>query len=168
VGHRIVWDGRPIQVRAVIDQMLESPTWAPHVDASRIGAFGFSLGGYTVLALIGAQPSLQELIDHCDNNHSQDPICKRGGGMANAMRRVLKNEYQTPAVNLQDTRICAAVVADPVSVIFPSDSLAKIQTSSLAIYLPEHENELAAQFHGLIFIHRAISGFSSPIATCNV
>jgi len=40
---------RPRQVKVVLDWMLSA--WAPHnrLDASRIGLFGFSLGGFTVL-----------------------------------------------------------------------------------------------------------------------
>jgi len=148
VGHRIVWDGRPLQMRAVVDHMLSSTAWSPHVDAKRIGAFGFSLGGYTVLALIGARPSIKELIRHCDKNKSLDPLCARSGGLATAMREIYKNEYTTAPLDLGDPRICAAVVADPVAALFTRESLAQIKIPSLEIYLPEHENELTGQFHG--------------------
>src|SRR5262249_10587211 len=44
---------RPPHIKALIDYMLTS--WPHHaaLDASRVGAFGFSAGGFTTLVLIG-------------------------------------------------------------------------------------------------------------------
>ncbi len=55
---RIVLDGRPRQLSAVIDALLAQPAWSSRIDSEKIAAFGFSAGGYTVLAVLGAQPQL--------------------------------------------------------------------------------------------------------------
>ena len=45
---------RPLSVSAVLDLMLAHPQWRDHVDATRIGGFGASFGGETMLLLGGA------------------------------------------------------------------------------------------------------------------
>lgn len=53
------------QLHGLIDYMLTE--WAGHerLDATRVGAFGFSAGGLTVLAAAGGVPDLSRLGDHC-------------------------------------------------------------------------------------------------------
>ena len=59
-----VWE-RPRQLEVLTDYMLTQ--WADHarIDPQRLGAFGFSAGGFTVLALAGGEPDLATRIDHC-------------------------------------------------------------------------------------------------------
>lgn len=148
VGHRVVWEGRPRQISAVVDDMLNSKPWSALVDSAKIGAFGFSLGGYTVISVLGAQPDLNELVRHCAEQAHDDPVCSFGGDVASSIRSILSNEYQQPSPNFQDDRICAALVADPLSVLFPESELATIAEVPILMYMPEHENQLAARFHG--------------------
>jgi predicted dienelactone hydrolase len=58
-------EDRPRALSALIDFMLTS--WPGHkaVDAGRIAAFGFSVGGFTVLAEAGARPDLSTIARHC-------------------------------------------------------------------------------------------------------
>lgn len=51
----IAWWDRPRDLSAALDRLLADPQWGPRIDAERIGAMGFSLGGYTVLAALGAR-----------------------------------------------------------------------------------------------------------------
>jgi len=53
-GFMLVWE-RPKDLSAALDLILADPLIGPHVDQERIGAAGFSLGGYTVLATAGGQ-----------------------------------------------------------------------------------------------------------------
>ena len=46
---------RPLELRAVLDAFLAHPDWRDRVDPNRIGAFGASLGGESVLLMGGAQ-----------------------------------------------------------------------------------------------------------------
>jgi len=50
-----VWWDRPRDLSAAIDRLLADPLWGPRIDAQRIGVVGFSLGGYTALAALGAR-----------------------------------------------------------------------------------------------------------------
>ncbi len=44
---------RPLLTKAVLDSLLESDTFGPHIDADNIGITGFSFGGFTALAIAG-------------------------------------------------------------------------------------------------------------------
>lgn len=48
--------GRAWQASAVISAVLADPRFGAHIDPGRIGAAGFSAGGYTALLLLGAKP----------------------------------------------------------------------------------------------------------------
>jgi predicted dienelactone hydrolase len=67
---------RPQHVSRVIDALLQDPAWGERIakDAvgPRIGAIGHSVGGYTVLALSGAQPDLSRISAHCQIHRSED------------------------------------------------------------------------------------------------
>ncbi|QHL91786.1 prolyl oligopeptidase family serine peptidase [Sphingomonas changnyeongensis] len=58
-------NGRVTALTALITHMLES--WQHHavLDPQRVGAFGFSAGGFTVLAAAGGRPDLARMGRHC-------------------------------------------------------------------------------------------------------
>jgi predicted dienelactone hydrolase len=98
---------RPAQLSRVIDYMTRD--WAGHdaVDAGKIGAFGFSSGGFTVLAAIGGEPDMSGLARHCaEHPHFFDCGLPRLLGTAAAPQ-------PDPAPVAHDARIRAAVVAAP-------------------------------------------------------
>lgn len=95
---------RPAALSATISYMLHA--WPGHaaIDPARIGAFGFSAGGFTVLAAAGARPDLTRLRDHC-RDHPAFFDCT-----------LLKAQPRTtvePWPELGDARIKALVVAAP-------------------------------------------------------
>ena len=73
-GSATLYSGRNRQLRLTIDHIVTK--WKGHdaVDAKRIGAFGLSAGGFTVLTVAGAQPDMGRIPKHC----SQTPefICE--------------------------------------------------------------------------------------------
>lgn len=56
---------RAPQVSALISYMVEDSAQAAAIDPDRIGAFGFSAGGFTVLSLAGGHSDPQAILDHC-------------------------------------------------------------------------------------------------------
>lgn len=44
---------RPLMTKAVLDSLLQSETFGPHIDADNIGISGHSFGGFTALAIAG-------------------------------------------------------------------------------------------------------------------
>lgn len=61
----VLWWERATDLSEVLDGMLADPEFGPRIDALRVGAAGFSIGGYTVLALGGARADISVLMDLC-------------------------------------------------------------------------------------------------------
>lgn len=61
----VLWWERATDLSEVIDGMLADEEFGPKIDKDRIGAAGFSIGGYTVLALGGARTDISVIIDMC-------------------------------------------------------------------------------------------------------
>jgi predicted dienelactone hydrolase len=70
----LIWWERAKDLSNVIDQMLADKTFSSRIDRKRIGAAGFSLGGYTMIEIAGGitQPSLFR--DFCKSPQA-DGIC---------------------------------------------------------------------------------------------
>jgi predicted dienelactone hydrolase len=51
--------------------MLADENFGPRIDKERIGAAGYSMGGYTVLELAGAQTDISVLYDRCEKQPDQ-------------------------------------------------------------------------------------------------
>jgi predicted dienelactone hydrolase len=111
---------RPAELSRVIDYMIGD--WRGHdtVDAARIGAFGFSSGGFTVLAAIGGEPDMTKLARHCaEHPHFYDCNLQHQPGVAAAPA--------TLAPVAHDARIKAAVVAAPaLGFAFAPTGLSKV------------------------------------------
>ena len=56
---------RPRQLSVLIDYMLKASPMQAAIDPDRVGAFGFSSGGFTVLVAAGAEPDLKTVAPHC-------------------------------------------------------------------------------------------------------
>ncbi|PIC01323.1 CocE/NonD family hydrolase [Caulobacter sp. X] len=56
---------RPAALSALIGWMLEASPLQAKLDPDRVGAFGFSSGGFTVLAAAGGEPNLSRMAGHC-------------------------------------------------------------------------------------------------------
>jgi predicted dienelactone hydrolase len=60
LADRQMWH-RPQDLTAVLNQLLKDPAFRVYIDTSKIAVGGFSLGGYTALAIAGARLSLDQL-----------------------------------------------------------------------------------------------------------
>lgn len=110
---------RPRQLSVLIDYMLTAAPMHAAIDPERVGAFGFSSGGFTVLAAAGGEPDLALLAPHC-KAHPEFFDCKLAAGHA----------LPTDASKLvwtHDTRIKAVVSAAPaLGYSFTKAGLAKV------------------------------------------
>jgi predicted dienelactone hydrolase len=70
-----LWWERATDLSNVLDGLLADPELAPHIDKDRIGAAGFSLGGYTVLELAGARTDIAALYDLCRKTPNET-VCR--------------------------------------------------------------------------------------------
>jgi len=73
-GAALFWD-RPEDLRTALARVESDPVIGPHLDPHRVGAAGFSAGGYTALATAGARASLVRFRDFC-LAHPDDPDCR--------------------------------------------------------------------------------------------
>ena len=67
----VLWWERATDLSNVLDGMLADPDFGHRIDTSRIAAAGFSIGGYTALALAGAQTDISEMTDLCRTGSSK-------------------------------------------------------------------------------------------------
>jgi predicted dienelactone hydrolase len=74
VAGTTLWAMRTDDLARTIDGVLANSRFGPHVDRARIGAAGFSLGGYTVLALAGAHADIAQLNAYCEKKPTT-PVC---------------------------------------------------------------------------------------------
>jgi predicted dienelactone hydrolase len=105
---------RPNDIKRLVDFMIGASPAASNIDPDRIGFFGFSRGGYTGLVLIGAKPDRATAAASCEQSSSR--ICEQ----------IRAKEYPKPPLT-HDPRIKAAVIADPLALMFTADSLQGIK-----------------------------------------
>ncbi len=100
---------RPAQLHLLVDYMLGDWRWHERLDAGRVGAFGFSNGGFTVLVAAGGVPNLAEIAPYCEA-HPEHDLC----ATLKQARVDLHVVTQVPAnAWVHDPRIKAIVVAAP-------------------------------------------------------
>ncbi len=63
-GFMLYWE-RARDLSVVLDKLLADPLFGPRIDQDRIGAAGFSLGGYTVISIAGGQFSPGTFASFC-------------------------------------------------------------------------------------------------------
>lgn len=114
--------GRPIQASAALDSVLAHPQLKQLVDPQRIGMVGFSAGGYTTLVMAGARPDFKRWQQHCQQHASQDDeFCPTL--VWRFLPRITRSDWQLP----RETRIRAAAVMAPASILFDREGLESVK-----------------------------------------
>ncbi len=130
--------GRAPQLSALIDHMTGAWSGPVAVDPERIGAFGFSAGGFTVTQAIGGAADLDAIQAHCVG-HAEQFACG-----------LLASQPPVPAdwrPEARDSRIRAAVVAAPgFGMAFTADSLAAV-TVPVQLWRAGLDQVLPSPFH---------------------
>lgn len=139
-----VFERRPRQASALLDALLADPRWAPLIDVARIGALGHSAGGFTVLALGGAVPDIQTLVQHCHDDYSADTFCHYRGVPETVYARV--PPAAMPISGLTDPRIRAVAALAPIGAIFDPASL-KAMTVSVWLGTAALDDVLPERYH---------------------
>lgn len=120
----LAWVERPSDIRRPVDFMLGASPAAAHIDPQCIGFYGFSRGGQTGLVLIGANPDWAAATDFCQESS------------AHWCEQIRRKEFPTQPL-AHDPRIKAAVIADPHSVFFTTDSLVSVKVP-VQLWASEH------------------------------
>lgn len=97
---------RPRHISRVIDHMLL--IWNGHatIDPMRIGMFGFSAGGFTMLVSLGGIPKFSKIGPEC-RQYSADFVCQL---IAKSSSNIVV-PLTTPTAHVADPRIKVAVLA---------------------------------------------------------
>lgn len=145
---------RPLQISRVLDALLASPEWGPRIPTERIGAVGHSAGGYSVLALAGAQAESQRSARHCRTVQDDPGYCSLAKGPAGTeaagVQAAPAASAATPEarpVSVPDRRIRAVVALAPMAVVFTPESLAAI-TVPVRVIVAEQDVVLNGKYHG--------------------
>jgi predicted dienelactone hydrolase len=101
---------RAQDLSAALDAVMQNPALAPHIDAKRIYATGFSYGGWTALSLGGLKGRKDGL----------DRFCSEGGNVSTHCEDILKAGIKISALDgekwrasYKDPRIAAVAAIDP-------------------------------------------------------
>ena len=132
-----LWWERARDLSDVLDGVLADQAFGPKIDPSRIAAAGYSLGGYTVMELAGAQTDISLFFARCKAN-PDTTVCQiphsRGMG---SVDDVLRAARQTSGLSLarsgdsfRDPRVKA------VFAIAPALGFTQTQESLRAMRLP--------------------------------
>lgn len=113
---------RTRDIKRLIDFMT-GPTFAASIDRERIGLFGFSRGGYTGLAVIGASPDWASATVPCQQSTSH--VCAQ----------IRAKDF--PGQPMHDLRVKAAVIADALTVFFTQDSFDAVKIP-VQLWASEH------------------------------
>ena len=155
-----VWASRPTDMVRLLDFMLHDWKDKAVIDPARIGLFGFSLGAYTGLVLVGANADFGRLALFCKEGEN----CERA------------RSGDVPPSPRPDARIRAAVLADTaMSFAFTAESLGGIRIP-LQIWRSElgghgvnatSTARIASQLPGSPEIHNVPAGHYAFLMPCS-
>lgn len=130
------WRRRPQEVSRAIDAVGRDPRFAPLLSLDRVGGFGLSAGGHTMLSLAGGRWSPSVLLKHCEAHLDDDfatcagPSARLTGSTLDSVtkwitRGVIGRKLDDANWYLHDEPRMAAVVAEvPFAADFDFASLA--------------------------------------------
>lgn len=129
-----LWWLRATDLSMVLDGMLSDREFGPRIDARRIGAAGFSLGGYTMIEIAGGRTS--PAIFYLCEKRPHDPSCTSPPEFPTLVPRALELLKTDPGYrtaihestrSYRDPRVRAVfAIAPGLGGAFVPDSLAKI------------------------------------------
>ena len=113
---------RPLDIQSVLDELerrnRDDSTLKGSLDLNRVGMVGHSLGGYTTLALAGAEINVKRLRQQCPNKKISLNI---------SLLMQCRAKELAPKRQLADPRIDAAIAISPISsAILGKESLTNI------------------------------------------
>ncbi|HHP7230457.1 MAG TPA: alpha/beta hydrolase [Xenococcaceae cyanobacterium] len=109
---------RPLDISYLLDQL--AVIYQGQIDTDEVGIVGQSFGGYTALALAGAQLNFSHLETECESLGESFNL--------SLLLQCLALESEQKTVNLEDERISTAIAINPLtSAIFGEAGIAKIE-----------------------------------------
>ncbi len=115
------WE-RPQDIRFILDQLLSTSEISSSIDLNRIGAAGFSLGGYTAIALAGGKMDYQALVNYSKTESGKkEAEIPEMPGLISFLEKPEIHELFKKAPPLKDNRIKSVFVMAPaIGQAFPT------------------------------------------------
>ena len=130
-----IWWERAADLTAVLNAMLADSTFGPRIDSQRIGAAGFSLGGFTMIEIAGGIGEFSRFESFC-KSPGANALCSdppEFPGLTEKVNDLLKSDPALQAAlgkgdeSHRDPRIRAIfAIAPALGPAFTPESLAKI------------------------------------------
>lgn len=137
-----LWWERARDLHVLLDRLLADPRFAARIDAERIGAAGFSLGGFTAMLVAGARVDLEAFRVHC-RAHPRDDSCRpppESAQSADEFERFLAEDplalasLPTARESFRDPRIRAVfTIAPALMPALADDSLRAVDVPVLVV-----------------------------------
>lgn len=139
---------RPLDITALLNELerrsVTNPSFQGRMDLNRVGVIGQSLGGYTVLALAGAQLNFPQIRQEC-----VDPELRQLSFNLSVLLQCRAIDLPSDIYNLQDDRVKAVLAINPIdSLLFGQEGMSQIQiptmivASSEDIFAPPVEEQI--------------------------
>lgn len=140
LGTTLQTHDRPRELQRVLDHVLTEPTLSSRVDPQRIGAIGFSAGGYTVLASAVGDVQQARYDAYCSSQRDDPLTCKayRERGY------ILSVEPVLPVA--ADPRLKALVLMAPAGVFMLSDERLRGLKLPVLLYQAMHDHLIREPF----------------------
>ncbi|MDO6470667.1 dienelactone hydrolase family protein [Maribacter sp. 1_MG-2023] len=129
------WD-RPLDISFILDHILKHSKFKNIIEPSKIGVAGFSLGGYTTIALAGGEIDYIALSDFSKTDDGKKEFnTPEFGDVSKYMTPKIIDEGNTTYKQLKDNRITAFVAMAPAigQGFVHKNQLAKINDSILIV-----------------------------------
>jgi len=130
-----LWWERARDLSEVISGMLADANFGSHIDPKRIGAAGFSLGGYTMIEIAGGITDVTGFVRFCDSTNA-DSICTsppQFPTLFEAFRKLIQEHpevLQHASDSYRDARVRSVFAMAPaLGPAFPASQLKKISVS---------------------------------------
>ena len=108
-----VWD-RPLDISYVLDKILDNSKLKPNIDTTKIGMIGFSLGGYTTIALAGGNLDYNLLQDFSKTKEGQKEFnLPELGNISKLITTEIINSGNKYYNKLKDKRISVFIAMSP-------------------------------------------------------
>ncbi|MDJ1506916.1 dienelactone hydrolase [Xanthocytophaga agilis] len=149
------WE-RPLDISFALSALLEDGDFTKVIDPQRIGAIGFSLGGYTVMALAGGRINYPELIQYYKTTGRKEVETPELPGLARFLNDTTLLTAMKHTPGLKDNRIKAIFAIAPA---LGAGFTQKSQLSSITcpVYIVGmHNDQLAPVLHNARHYHQLI------------
>lgn len=151
------WE-RPLDIRFALTALLTNTPFSTVIDSQRIGAAGFSFGGYTVIALAGALLDYKALLTYYKTKGRQEIDIPELPGVAQYLDDPSLQAAIKKLPSLQDNRLSAFLAISPAlgQGFIGTDQMKAIQKPVYVI--GSHSDKMAPVKTNAYHYHELISG----------